>query len=158
MNDKEPDQPPPPEQKNTVRRILDAARVEFGTNGFDGTKVEHIAKRAGVSKQSVYFYFEGKEELYTELLKEISAATLDQLFQVDYARLPPIEAARRYIEAVYDAFAKDPVAGVVSLDQSMHRGAQLRPGKVVRQRQDQIGEILITSFAADSRKASSETT
>ncbi|NJO35306.1 MAG: TetR/AcrR family transcriptional regulator [Rhodospirillales bacterium] len=142
MSAKEPHSPTLGEQPTTVRRILDAARIEFGANGFDGTKVEHIARRAGVSKQSVYFYFEGKDELYAELLKEISGATLDQLFKIDYASLPPIEAARRYVEAVYDAFAKDPVAGVVSLDQSMHRGAQLRPGRLVRQRQDLLGEIL----------------
>ena len=126
----------------TVQRILTAARAEFGANGFDGTKVEHIARRAGVSKQIVYFYFKGKDELYWELLKSISIATHQRLLQIEFDELAPQDAVRRYIEGVYDVYAEDPLLGMVSLDQSMHGGAQHRSINEIRQLQAALAEKL----------------
>ena len=50
----------------TQRReqLLDIGRSVFATKGFDGTSVEEIAERAGVSKPVVYEHFGGKEGLY----------------------------------------------------------------------------------------------
>ena len=123
----------------TIRRILDAAREEFGANGFDGTRVEHIARRAKVSKQIIYFYFKGKDELYWELLKDIAINTNERLLKIDY-NAPPDIAVRNYIEAVYDAFADDPLIGMMSLDQSIHDGAQLRSTNEIRQQQKVLNE------------------
>ena len=78
----------------TIRKILEAARAEFGANGFDGTRVEHIARRASVSKQIVYFYFKGKDELYWELLKDISITTNERLLQIPYEDMSPLDAVR----------------------------------------------------------------
>jgi AcrR family transcriptional regulator len=110
----------------TIKRIMAAAREEFGLNGFDGAKMEHIARRAGVSKQLVYIYFKSKDELYGEMLRAISRETYERLLKVDYAELEPELAVRTYIGGVYDCFASDPVTGVVTMDQSLHAGAQIR--------------------------------
>jgi AcrR family transcriptional regulator len=50
----------------TERReqLLDIGRSLFAAKGFDGTSVEEIAERAGVSKPVVYEHFGGKEGLY----------------------------------------------------------------------------------------------
>ena len=50
----------------TQRReqLLDVGRALFAARGFDGTSVEEIALRAGVSKPVVYEHFGGKEGLY----------------------------------------------------------------------------------------------
>jgi AcrR family transcriptional regulator len=48
------------------KRILDAARVEFGANGFAGARVDRVATRAGVNKQLIYYYFTSKQGLYRE--------------------------------------------------------------------------------------------
>lgn len=136
----------------TIRKILAAAREEFGANGFDGTKVEHIARRAKVSKQIVYFYFKGKDELYWELLKDISIKTNARLLQIPLGDLAPDAAIRAYVEEVYDIYAEDPVLGMVSLDQSMHGGAQLRSIHEIRQLQktlaDRLAEVVRRGQAA----------
>lgn len=49
--------------------ILDAALDEFNERGFDGTRVEDIARRAGISKAGVYLYFLSKEEILRELIE-----------------------------------------------------------------------------------------
>jgi AcrR family transcriptional regulator len=132
----------PRDPQATIRKILEAARAEFGANGFDGTKVEHIARRARVSKQIVYFYFRGKDELYWELLKDISLKTNRRLLDIPLDDLAPEDAIRAYIEEVYDIYAEDPVLGMVSLDQSMHGGAQLRSIHEIRQLQKTLADRL----------------
>lgn len=44
--------------------ILDAARQEFGEHGLAGARVERIARRAGVNKQLLYYYFGSKRDLF----------------------------------------------------------------------------------------------
>lgn len=46
--------------------IIDAASLLFLEKGFDGTSMDEVAKRAGVSKQTVYSHFSSKEQLFAE--------------------------------------------------------------------------------------------
>lgn len=55
------------EQKCT--EIIKAAIRVFSEHGFDGAKMEYIAKEAGVGKGTIYEYFESKERLFKEILK-----------------------------------------------------------------------------------------
>ena len=56
-------------QNESRQRILDAARAEFAEKGFDGARVDGIAKRAEVNKALIYYYFKSKDELLQELLR-----------------------------------------------------------------------------------------
>jgi AcrR family transcriptional regulator len=49
--------------------IIKAAIRVFSEHGFDGAKMEYIAKEAGIGKGTVYEYFESKEQLFEEILK-----------------------------------------------------------------------------------------
>jgi AcrR family transcriptional regulator len=58
------------DDRNASRaKILDAARAEFSEKGFDGARVDEIARRAEVNKALIYYYFKGKDELLQELLR-----------------------------------------------------------------------------------------
>jgi len=127
----------------TIRRIVDAARHEFAAHGFSGTKMEHIARRAQVSKQLVYLYYKSKDELYSEVLKVISRTTYERLLQIDFDGLDPEAAIRTYIEAVYDIFAADSAMAVVTLDQSLHEGAQIRLAPDARRMHAALSEKLL---------------
>ncbi len=48
----------------TRNRILEVAEKEFSEKGFYGSRVDDIAKNAGVNKALIYKYFGSKEELY----------------------------------------------------------------------------------------------
>jgi AcrR family transcriptional regulator len=50
--------------KERRQQLLDVGRSLFAEKGFDGTSIEEIAARAGVSKPVVYEHFGGKEGLY----------------------------------------------------------------------------------------------
>ncbi|MGO8506770.1 TetR/AcrR family transcriptional regulator, partial [Rhizobium leguminosarum] len=49
-------------------QILDAAFEEFVRCGFTGKRVEDIADRVGVTKGTVYVYFETKEKLFEAMI------------------------------------------------------------------------------------------
>lgn len=60
-------------------QILEGARRAFMTYGFDATSMNHITREAGVSKGTLYVYFENKEDLFSALIetnKQKFAATL----------------------------------------------------------------------------------
>ncbi|HET8648645.1 MAG TPA: TetR/AcrR family transcriptional regulator [Gemmatimonadales bacterium] len=49
--------------------ILEAAEAVFGEFGYNGTRLEEVARRAGVSKGTLYLYFESKEALFREMVR-----------------------------------------------------------------------------------------
>ena len=48
--------------------ILTAASRVFYLKGFEGTKIEDVAKEAGIGKGTVYEYFESKQQLFDEMV------------------------------------------------------------------------------------------
>jgi AcrR family transcriptional regulator len=58
------------EESAKVRQILGGARDVFLRLGFDGASMGDIARAAGVSKGTLYVYFENKAELFSALIAE----------------------------------------------------------------------------------------
>lgn len=54
----------------TRRQLLNAGRRVFARLGFDGARVDLIAREAGVNKALINYHFRGKEGLYREVLAE----------------------------------------------------------------------------------------
>jgi len=80
------------------RRLLAAAAREFADKGFDAASVGRIAAEGGISKASIYYYFEDKVDLYAGIVEEAFAALLpeqpldpDSLTAADF--WPRLEAA-----------------------------------------------------------------
>ncbi|WP_027172167.1 TetR/AcrR family transcriptional regulator [Methylobacterium sp. 10] len=65
------------------RQILDGARSVFMSAGFDGASMGEIAKVAGVSKGTLYVYFDSKEALFEALTLEEKRGLAEALFQLD---------------------------------------------------------------------------
>ncbi|MFI7587961.1 TetR family transcriptional regulator [Spongisporangium articulatum] len=49
--------------------ILEAARGEFGSKGYDGTTFRGVARAAGVDARLVHHYFDGKDALFVAALE-----------------------------------------------------------------------------------------
>src|SRR5580765_1829836 len=56
--------------------ILDAALKEFAEKGYAGARMDDIARRAGVTKGTIYLYFENKEAVFKTLVRDTIGATL----------------------------------------------------------------------------------
>lgn len=88
------------------RQIIDAAFEVFGEFGLEGARLDEIARRAGVSKGTIYLYFNSKEELFravveSKVVSVIEAAEAD--FERDSsAELSAREAFRHLLRAHWD--------------------------------------------------------
>src|SRR5256885_14209990 len=60
------------------KQILAAALEVFGERGLAGARLEDIAKRAGVSKGTIYLYFPNKEELFRTMIRQTVIAAIEQ--------------------------------------------------------------------------------
>ena len=65
--------------ERTLRKILDAARDEFGEHGFSESSIVGITQRAGVALGTFYTYFDSKEALFQALVRDMSAQVRDNV-------------------------------------------------------------------------------
>lgn len=65
----------PPDMREKVMRAAEL----FADSGLDGTKMEEIAAATGVPKATLYYYFEGKEDILAFLFEEVLAEVADAI-------------------------------------------------------------------------------
>ena len=78
-----PLQPGGAEDSAKRRQILDGARSIFLSQGFDAASMGEIARAAGVSKGTLYVYFENKEELFEATVHQQCDAQAEALFDLN---------------------------------------------------------------------------
>lgn len=59
--------------------IVAAALEVFGEKGFAAARIEEIARRAGVSKGTVYLYFETKEDIFRAVVHDAIIPNIDEI-------------------------------------------------------------------------------
>jgi TetR/AcrR family transcriptional regulator len=91
-----------------------------------------------VSKQLIYHYFKSKDELYGEMLTLISRENYRVLSAIDYESLDPVAAVRAYITTIFEQYVANPVAAIVTMDQILHGGAQIRLQRDARLMHEQL--------------------
>lgn len=52
-------------------KILQTSLKEFADKGYDGARIDRIAKSAGVNKALIYYHFTSKEELYSAVINHL---------------------------------------------------------------------------------------
>ena len=65
--------------QRTLRKILDAALEEFGEKGFSEGSIVGITTRARVALGTFYTYFDSKEAVFQELVRDMSAQVRDHV-------------------------------------------------------------------------------
>lgn len=117
-----------PGKRATLARILAAARDEFAANGLAGARVDAIAGAAGVTKQLVYHYFEGKEKLFAAVLADASGVVMAELVSLDVAHLAPPEAMRALLNQMFDQYDNDPQLRSLAQEGSRYHESHPVPG------------------------------
>lgn len=62
--------------------IVSAALSLFVERGFSATKLDDVAKQAGVSKGTLYLYFESKEALFRAVVQELVLPEIERIEKV----------------------------------------------------------------------------
>lgn len=101
--------------------ILAAALDEFSASGFAATRLDDVARRAGVAKGTIYLYFKDKESLFQELLR---------------SELSPVVSA---IELLLDAVPR----GHISIHAIADRVVDLLVEQVLQTRRKDIIRLII---------------
>ena len=65
---------------NTKNLIIERARHQFLANGYTATTVDVIAAEAGITKRTLYGYFENKRTLFLEVIRSAVGNPPDELF------------------------------------------------------------------------------
>ncbi len=82
-------------------RLFDCAAEEFSAHGFEGASLNRILRQSGMSKSSLYYYFEDKSDLFVSLVERSIGFLLRELGDFDPQQLtaedywPAIEARAR---------------------------------------------------------------
>src|SRR5436190_18148676 len=90
-------------QAERREKILAAALEEFSARGFAATRLDDVARRAGVAKGTIYLYFRDKESLFQELVRTMLSPVVGALEAAPMADLP----ARAVAETIADLFVRE---------------------------------------------------
>lgn len=69
------------------QRLLDSAAEEFAEKGYDEASLNQILDRSGMSKSSLYYYFDNKADLFTTLVERSVALLIREIGGFDSERL-----------------------------------------------------------------------
>lgn len=96
--------------------ILAAALEVFAARGFQGARLEEVAKRAGVSKGALYLYFETKADLFRAVVTDAISPSIERVKAMASAEVPFETAARMGLGMMARTVAVDRrISGVVKL-------------------------------------------
>lgn len=114
--------------------ILRAARAAFATLGLAGTRLETVARDAGVDKRLIYYYFASKEQLFVAVLEDAYSGIREAEAGLDLHSLEPGAAIEKLIAFSWHYYLDHPEFVRVINTENLHRARHLvqsrRIGKI----------------------------
>jgi len=103
-------------KEDRPQEITEAALLAFAEKGYAATRVEEVARRAGVSKGLLYLYFKTKEELFKAVVKSVVIRRIDQLIgNIESTELSSEDFIRGPLSSFMKQVPGSPVAIVIRL-------------------------------------------
>ena len=91
------------------QEILEAAFTEFSRNGYATTTLERIAERAGVTKGTIYVYFENKEHLFISMVRDFTKGAQETMQELlDTHEGSTADLLRAQFGFIYEHLVNDP--------------------------------------------------
>jgi AcrR family transcriptional regulator len=82
------------------QRLFDSAAEEFGAHGYDAASLNRILEKSGMSKSSLYYYFDDKADLFTTVVERSIAFLFKEIGGLDLEKLTA-ETYWSELEALY---------------------------------------------------------
>lgn len=93
---------------STEEKILAAARAEFLEKGYNGARMEAIARRADINKALLHYYFRNKERLFEEVFAYFFDQLLPALRMVVESQAPILDKIEQFIHHYIDFIKRNP--------------------------------------------------
>ena len=142
------------------RQIIEGARAVFLSQGFDAASMNDIARKAGVSKGTLYVYFRNKEELFESITEQECGMQAERVFQLD-ANDRDVAAALKKLGIEFTSFmcnrSTSPIRTVIAIADRMpevgrqfyESGPAVGVAKLSRYLQAQVDAEVLTIPVAD---------
>ena len=107
-------------EKSAARReaILAAALDEFAAQGFAATRLDDVARRAGVAKGTIYLHFRDKEALFQDLVRSVLSPLVGMLETIAQTDAPLRSLAERivdvFVNEIYATRRKDVIRLIIT--------------------------------------------
>ncbi|MBA4353831.1 MAG: TetR/AcrR family transcriptional regulator [Novosphingobium sp.] len=111
-------------REQAINQIIDIATNEFVEKGLAGARIDEIAGKA--TKRKIYYYFEGKDELYRAVLERAYAQVRNSEAEVDIDSGTAADALRRLIEHDVHYHARHPELVRLVMNENIHRAEHLK--------------------------------
>ncbi len=96
--------------------ITAAALACFAARGFAATRLDDIARQAGVTRGTLYLYFPNKEELFKAVVRQAIGPVLARAQELIAASdAPSAELLRQVVRAIPDAVMEGPGSAIPKL-------------------------------------------
>mgnify|MGYP002403707218 CR=1 FL=1 len=118
--------PPRRDSAATQERILNAATREFADKGFDGARVDEIARSSGVNKNLLYHYFGNKEQLFTAVLERVYETIRARQSDLSIRTMPPEQGMRRLVELTSLVWEEVPEFVRLLASENLHEARHVR--------------------------------
>ena len=93
---------------STQQKILDAAKTVFMQRSFDGTRMEDIAKEAGINKALLHYYFQTKEKLFEKIFDSHAAQFFPNIVAVMEKEGTIYDKIEVFVHSYIEFFIKNP--------------------------------------------------
>jgi TetR/AcrR family transcriptional regulator len=92
----------------SIRQILDAAMEVFAEAGYEGARVDEIARRAGVNKAMIYYRIGDKKTLYEQVIHAVFGDTAERISEHIRDELSPEENFKIYLNSIAKMMIEHP--------------------------------------------------
>lgn len=111
-------------REQAINEIIDIATDEFVEKGLAGARIDEIGTKA--TKRKIYYYFEGKDELYRAVLERAYSRVRASESEVDIESGSAADALRRLIEHDVHYHARHPELVRLVMNENIHRAEHLK--------------------------------
>ncbi|MBT3175538.1 MAG: TetR/AcrR family transcriptional regulator [Desulfobacula sp.] len=112
-------------KKSTKDKIFSVAARHFADFGFEGTRMDRIAKEACVNKASIYYNIGNKEVLYAMVLNQSFKEGFGAFHEVIGTTLPAEKKLEAYIRHIAIVLEQNPVIPKILMREQLSQGRHL---------------------------------
>ncbi|PZQ45540.1 MAG: TetR family transcriptional regulator [Rhodovulum sulfidophilum] len=126
--------------------ILDAATREFSAKGFDGARVDAIAREAGVNINLVYHYFGKKEALFIAVMEEAYIRIRTHHNDTNIRALDPESAMAELVRSTFRFFRDNLyIIGLLN-SENMHEACHIQQSERIQSLYDPLLGLIATTL------------
>jgi len=112
-------------REKAIRRILDAAAKIFSESGFEGARMDEIAKQAKINKAMIYYHIGDKKALYARVLHDLIGNAAEYFMSNLDENQSPEQKLKYYINGVTRTMDQNPLIAPIMMREQASGGQNL---------------------------------